>query len=721
MRRAAEIIALTLLVYSGSAWAGPVGSASGPITVDSTTFVPAFSVMGTDGGVYGDFIPPVAGTTTAAFRMTAYRGQHVNLRNNAGVEIGTNANPVVTTSSISVTIGAVSVTNSSFSVTGSTVNIAGTVPVSGAFFQATQPVSIAGTPNVRVTNSSFSVTGSTMNVNVNGTVPVSGTFWQATQPVSIASPISANATVLNVATVTVSGTPSVTLGAALPAGSNNVGTVSGSTVSVSNTVNSRSVNVSTVVVQSMPAVTVSLSTVTITNSSFSIVGVSSVSIVNPTLTTQLTGTLPPGANNIGTVTGSTVAVTGNVNATVVGTPSVNVSAMPNVTQPTPANLKSSVYIAGSSNTVQAQQSGTWNVNSTGVGVSSVAIQGTVPVSVSGTPTVNAQQSGSWTVNVGGGTIGVTGSTVTVLTSNGGNLPVVVNNSPRVYVATTSVSINGSSNTVTAAQSIPANLQVSASINGSSNTVQAAQSGAWDVTSTAVNVGTVTISGTPRVYLATTSVSINGSSNTVTAAQATPASLQASVSINGSSNTVASTQSGTWTVQPGNTQNTTPWLFLTTATVNTSAAQSGVWTNTVTQGTNSNLRASVDIDGSSNTVVLGAGTANVGKVVFQTPTTSALTHAAISFSSTGDNVIVSTASSQTVRVFRMFFVTSAATTITIKSGGATNMTGAMSFTANGSFTLDFSGDPWFVTTSGQGLIFSQTGTAQVSGAIDYTQS
>lgn len=47
------------------------------------------------------------------------------------------------------------------------VNVQGTVPVSGTFWQATQPVS--GT------------------VGISGTVPVSGTFWQATQPVSAAS------------------------------------------------------------------------------------------------------------------------------------------------------------------------------------------------------------------------------------------------------------------------------------------------------------------------------------------------------------------------------------------------------------------------------------------------------------------------------------------------------------------------------------------------------
>jgi len=61
------------------------------------------------------------------------------------------------------------------------VNVSNTVPVSGSFYQATQPVSIA----------------STVPVSIASTVAVSGTFYQATQPVSIAStvPVSIASTV----------------------------------------------------------------------------------------------------------------------------------------------------------------------------------------------------------------------------------------------------------------------------------------------------------------------------------------------------------------------------------------------------------------------------------------------------------------------------------------------------------------------------------------------
>lgn len=91
-----------------------------------------------------------------------------------------------------------------------TVNIAGTVPVSGTFWQATQPVSGTITANA----------GS-------GTFAVSGTFWQATQPVS--GTVTANAGSGTMATSVADGA-NVTIGAladAAYAGSGNASLVAG--------------------------------------------------------------------------------------------------------------------------------------------------------------------------------------------------------------------------------------------------------------------------------------------------------------------------------------------------------------------------------------------------------------------------------------------------------------------------------------------------------------
>lgn len=91
---------------------------------------------------------------------------------------GTNRIGVVTIGAGTVTLGA-----STAQIGSVTASISGTVPVSGTFFQATQPVSLTSLPALVASTAQIgSVTAS-----ITGTVPVSGTFWQATQPASLAS------------------------------------------------------------------------------------------------------------------------------------------------------------------------------------------------------------------------------------------------------------------------------------------------------------------------------------------------------------------------------------------------------------------------------------------------------------------------------------------------------------------------------------------------------
>ncbi len=647
MRRVLLLTAVLTAVAWRSAIAGP-GSASGPITVDSTTFVAGSSVMGTEGGVYSDTLPPIASTTTAAFRMTPYRAEHVNLRDNSGNQVGTIGNPLYTTASTTITLTNVTVTNSSFSVTGSTVT---TAQPNAALLNATV---VQATPaNLRV---SASIDGGSNTVKAQQ----SGT-WNV------------NNTSVNVATVTVSGTPNVavtntptvTVGSALPTGTNNIGKVTGSTITVVNPAGSNlGVNVNNTV-----AATLSAALPSGTNQIGTVSG-SSVTINTPggaALPVSIGTALPAGTNSIGSVTAAQLTP-GNLKMTAyIASASNTVTAV----QPTGSNLHVDVdnypttqSVSGSS--VTAFQGGTWSL-SPAVGTSSVTFAGVAqPVTVSGTP--NVAVTNVPTVKISSS--GVNGSTITAVIY--GTPAVTVSGTVNTTIGNTpAVTISGVANTLVT--NLPAVSTVT--FNGIAQPV----SGTLSVTGSTVNVN---IDGTVPVTQ-------SGSwTNTVT--QATPANLQVSASINGSSNTVA-------------------------------AAQSGSWTNTVTQGTNSSLRASVDIDGSSNTVVIGGGTANVGKILFQNPTTATLSSAVINTSSTGDSVIVSTVSSQTVRVYRMFFVVSAATTLSFKSGGATSLTGVMTFTAGGSFAIDFSGEPWFITTSGQAFIINQTGTAQISGVCYYTQS
>ena len=96
-----------------------------------------------------------------------------------------------------------------------------TQPVSGTFWQATQPVSLASVPAHAVTLTSTTVTVSSLpalaagtaqigsvTASISGTVPVSGTFYQATQPVSLAS-VPTHGVTLSSTTVTVSSLPAI--------------------------------------------------------------------------------------------------------------------------------------------------------------------------------------------------------------------------------------------------------------------------------------------------------------------------------------------------------------------------------------------------------------------------------------------------------------------------------------------------------------------------------
>lgn len=94
--------------------------------------------------------------------------------------------------------------------------------------------------------------------------------------------------------------------------------------------------------------------------------------------------------------------------------------------------------------------------------------------------------------------------------------------------------------------------------------------------------------------------------------------------------------------------------------------------------------------------------------------------AISFSSTGDNAVVAAVANKQIRIYRLFFVVSAATNLIFKDGASVSLSGAIPFTANGGLVLDQSNDPWVTTTTGNAFIINQSGTANVAGIAYYQQ-
>lgn len=179
----------------------------------------------------------------------------------SALPVGTNRIGVVTIGGGTVTIGAgtAQIGSVTASISG-TVPVSGTFwqatqPVSGTFWQATQPVSLASVPAHAVTLTSTTVTVSSLpplaagtaqigsvTASISGTVPVSGTFWQATQPVSLAS-VPAHAVTLASTTVTVSSMPAISGSVTLSASAAQIGSV---TASISGSVNVSAVQGSTV-------------------------------------------------------------------------------------------------------------------------------------------------------------------------------------------------------------------------------------------------------------------------------------------------------------------------------------------------------------------------------------------------------------------------------------------------------------------------------------------
>lgn len=97
-----------------------------------------------------------------------------------------------------------------------------------------------------------------------------------------------------------------------------------------------------------------------------------------------------------------------------------------------------------------------------------------------------------------------------------------------------------------------------------------------------------------------------------------------------------------------------------------------------------------------------------------------TNLAISNSSSGDTTVVTGVASKSVRVYRLVLVFGGTTTITLKDG-TTALTGAMTFNAGGSLSLDVGSVPWWVTTAGNGFVINSSAAVSVAGFIQYVQS
>jgi hypothetical protein len=95
-------------------------------------------------------------------------------------------------------------------------------------------------------------------------------------------------------------------------------------------------------------------------------------------------------------------------------------------------------------------------------------------------------------------------------------------------------------------------------------------------------------------------------------------------------------------------------------------------------------------------------------------------AAISFTATGDNTLVTGVAGKIISVYKIYLAASAATNLTFKDGASTTQSGAIPMAVNGQLVFVYDTTPWFFASPGNNFVLNQSGTAQVSGTIYYIQ-
>lgn len=283
-----------------------------------------------------------------------------------------------------------------------------------------------------------------------------------------------------------------------------------------------------------------------------------------------------GATNFRVRTSAWSAGISTVTIQVTGDP---VSQSISVGQPTASQLRASVNIDGSSNTVKVIQS-TVGVVTTGIALQVVSTQ-TFTVQPIGITTVTfngASQPVSLQNEIMVDSSAFTLGTSSAVPQSGLFIPV-----PTALVTTS---------TLTAGVRIGKFRSQYVTLMDDNNVILGTATSNPVITH---DSGTVTVTGTVSAvqsgnFIITQSTVgaipfTNGSS--VSVANPLPVQSTGTTTVTG---TVAATQSGTWTVQPGNTQNTTSWIVSSTWSV---AVASNIYNNTLTAATTGLVQLSAD--------------------------------------------------------------------------------------------------------------------------------
>jgi len=397
------------------------------------------------------------------------------------------------------------------------------------------------------------------------------------------------------------------------------------------------------------------------------------------------GTAPTGQAVIGT---NSELFAGNTALTATGT-SLNV----NVTNPT-----TSVTITGVGTTTTGSPAAT-GLNVFLLGSPTVtALQGTSPWVVSGTVAVSGV-SGTVSTNlaqVGGAAIALGQTTMS------GSIPVTIASDQKSALFAGGQTSGATSPGYTVEVGGTYNSGGITMANGTSAAFQMTAAGLL-MTSTTLTGTTFTTTGSPAV--SALNVFVVGETNWGTA----PATSFQVQDVN-----AACFQMGSWSLAANQSINVSQINGVTPLMGNGTTGTGSQRVTIASDNTAFSVNATV-----SNTATTPVYTTPAS------PTTSQYSHAAITFSGSGDNIIVALSGSTTIRVYRIFVVNgdaSNSTNLIIKDSTPTNFTGAFYIASQGgSFAADGEGDPLWVAASGKNFSINSSVGVQISGEVWYTQS
>jgi hypothetical protein len=203
--------------------------------------------------------------------------------------------------------------------------------------------------------------------------------------------------------------------------------------------------------------------------------------------------------------------------------------------------------------------------------------------------------------------------------------------------------------------------------------------------------------------------------------------------------VLASQSGTWTVQPGNTANTTPWLTsdssdtaVTPGTAPSKASLSAGQFNTSLPTLTNGQTAAVQVDSSGRQLIgtLASGTNAIGTVGI-TPSSSLVCNSVAAINQTTSSTVITGVSAKKIYFCGLMLVSGTAQSVSLIEGtgtvcatGISQLMGGSSasiqVTSNGGFAFG-SGQPFLVTqVAADNVCVLQSGAGNISGFISYIQ-